>query len=749
MPFAPHILDVSVPDVMPQGAPGNDYERIQATPDMFGGLIARSEERLGQGISQAGDAAFNYLMETDRLQDQIHGSELHSWFSDQAGDAISKFSELQGRAAVDGLPGVKKQIADLQQQAVQQSGNLFTQSLVAQNTRRTMDYLYGMATRHADTQRTAWATHTATNNIDSATNGGSLAITSGGAPLDMARLDQQMNVINAEAHNAIDAQGYDPDTAADAVSKFKGKALTNWVETAATNDKDPDALTHALAIYHRYQDQADPASRLTISKYLNAKTFNRTVDRLANYYVTGDVANLGGSFVQSIKNSEGYRDKPYWDVKQWSVGYGTKASGPDERPDRFTLEGRFDDELTRAANFVDSVNPHLDPGTRAALTSLTYNAGEGWASAGLGEAVRDNDLLRAQQLFLQYNRSGGQPSANLSQRRAAEAQWFGQTQAPGVSPRDTSAMVDRVRTDPAFADRPELQAAVEKAIVAKSAMAERADALTARAQKDASDSSELKFFQNIHSGKPTVTLDQIMADPSMSREAKERMVTQLETATGAEKADKTYGTGFYDLYRRVHLPETDPQHISDPGLLYGHVGPTGDLTVAGVDKLVQEIQGKRTPEGVAEGEMKKQFLANARAQITGTDEGLHIKDPKGDELYLKFLAQALPQYDKLRREGKSAAALLDPSSPDYLGKMISGYKRPMSQWYSDMVHDQGEGTAAQAPGGFDPSKVNSLDDLVAAYRRGDVDKDTADSIAIAKGWGYRKPPPPQVPFSAQ
>jgi len=31
----------------------------------------------------------------------------------------------------------------------------------------------------------------------------------------------------------------------------------------------------------------------------------------------------------------------------------------------------------------------------------------------------------------------------------------------------------------------------------------------------------------------------------------------------------------------------------------------------------------------------------ARGQITGTDEGLHIKDPKGDELYLKFMAQAL------------------------------------------------------------------------------------------------------------
>jgi hypothetical protein len=91
----------------------------------------------------------------------------------------------------------------------------------------------------------------------------------------------------------------------------------------------------------------------------------------------------------------------------------------------------------------------------------------------------------------------------------------------------------------------------------------------------------------------------------------------------------------------------------------------------GVDKLNAEIQGRKTPEGVAESEMKAQFLENARAQITGTAEGLHIKDPKGDELYLKFLADVLPRNDAARREGKSAASLFNPESPDYLGKAIA------------------------------------------------------------------------------
>jgi hypothetical protein len=71
--------------------------------------------------------------------------------------------------------------------------------------------------------------------------------------------------------------------------------------------------------------------------------------------------------------------------------------------------------------------------------------------------------------------------------------------------------------------------------------------------------------------------------------------------------------------------------------------------------------------------------------------------------------------------------LLNPDSPDYLGKVItapnSGFKRPMDQWFSDIVQDSpthvGKPAEAQA---FDPKAVKSLDDLVSAYRAGKVTK---------------------------
>lgn len=267
----------------------------------------------------------------------------------------------------------------------------------------------------------------------------------------------------------------------------------------------------------------------------------------------------------------------------------------------------------------------------------------------------------------------------------------------------------------------------------------QADARRDAAIQAASDNRELEVFKDIHSEAPSLTGRQILNDPTLTKEAKEKLFNVKASTSGVNGADKTYGPGFTALYQKVHAADTDPNRITDPTSLYSHVGPKGDLTVAGVDKLVAEIQGRRTPEGVAEGEMKSQFFKTAKAQISGSDEGLHIHDPKGDQLYLKFMAQALPAYDAGRKAGKSAVQLLNPDSPDYIGKSINTFKRPMDQWFGDVVQDspthKGETSAI-----FDPKKVKSLDDLVSAYRSGKVPKAMADQLAIENGWAARRTP---------
>src|SRR5512136_2836883 len=96
---------------------------------------------------------------------------------------------------------------------------------------------------------------------------------------------------------------------------------------------------------------------------------------------------LDQQYIDQIKNFEGYSPNAAWDYKQSSSGYGTKAQPGDENIPQDQLkaihEQRFNDEIRQAAAHVDNVNPNLPPGARAALISLTYNAGPGWSKSGL------------------------------------------------------------------------------------------------------------------------------------------------------------------------------------------------------------------------------------------------------------------------------------------------------------------------------------------------------------------------------
>jgi lysozyme len=145
---------------------------------------------------------------------------------------------------------------------------------------------------------------------------------------------------------------------------------------------------------------------------------------------------LDQSLIDAIKGFEGYTPNASWDYKQSSSGYGTKAQPGDENIPSDQLkaihEQRLQDEVTKAAAAVDSFAPDLPPGVRAALTSLTYNAGPGWQQSGLGQAIKSGDYDKAQNIFLQYNKAGGEVNPGLVARRQKEAAWFSGNPQPSA-----------------------------------------------------------------------------------------------------------------------------------------------------------------------------------------------------------------------------------------------------------------------------------------------------------------------------
>jgi lysozyme len=138
---------------------------------------------------------------------------------------------------------------------------------------------------------------------------------------------------------------------------------------------------------------------------------------------------LDANYLDAIKQFEGYAAQSRWDYAQNTNGYGTRARFAGEIIDKAEADQRFADEIKKAADFVEKFAPGLDEGSKAALTSLTYNAGTAWTQGGLGQAVASGDLEKAQSIFLQYNKAGGSVLDGLVQRRLQEVAWFGQGSA--------------------------------------------------------------------------------------------------------------------------------------------------------------------------------------------------------------------------------------------------------------------------------------------------------------------------------
>jgi lysozyme len=155
---------------------------------------------------------------------------------------------------------------------------------------------------------------------------------------------------------------------------------------------------------------------------------------------------MNNFYLDAIKKFEGFAQRAEWDYAQHTNGYGTRALFAGEVIDRAEAERRFQAEIGEARAIVERNAPHADEGTKAALTSLTFNAGDKWTRSGLGEALRQGDTETARELFLQYNKAGGQTLPGLAARRIAEAEWFGNPQVVSTEVAARNAGVESLTT---------------------------------------------------------------------------------------------------------------------------------------------------------------------------------------------------------------------------------------------------------------------------------------------------------------
>lgn len=136
--------------------------------------------------------------------------------------------------------------------------------------------------------------------------------------------------------------------------------------------------------------------------------------------------------VPLLKDLEKFSSNPYWDIKQWSWGYGTKVpnsvADKNVRPNKTINQATAIIDLTNHVwkdyNYLNKlIKVPLLNNQWAALLSFSYNLGSGNAD-NLVDLINAKDWDGFSKKFLLYNRAGGKFSKHHAERRKKELDLF-------------------------------------------------------------------------------------------------------------------------------------------------------------------------------------------------------------------------------------------------------------------------------------------------------------------------------------
>ncbi len=277
-----------------------------------------------------------------------------------------------------------------------------------------------------------------------------------------------------------------------------------------------------------------------------------------------------------------------------------------------------------------------------------------WAAAGSDRGFQPLEPLPDSAAALPLTEApNAQPSAAVSPPPAAPT--TPTTQAPPEAPdnlqiKASALAAIEARTD--LNDREKQIAATRNSQqIAESQMILGANE---QARKDARDKAYDAYLKKIETRQAGPQIVQEIAnDPRFNGfpEAREHMFALAERSVGngAEEASDAYGSGFWPMYRQI---TTENGAAIDPAEIVRRAGPGGDLTLAGVGKLmavrgdmakgVDEQAINRAKVGALQ-YLRQKLSFDQEMLVPGVPQSM-ARDPKGEQI---FNAQAIPRYESM------------------------------------------------------------------------------------------------------
>jgi lysozyme len=132
------------------------------------------------------------------------------------------------------------------------------------------------------------------------------------------------------------------------------------------------------------------------------------------------------NFIMSFENEPKETYTAYWDNKQWSIGFGTKAKNKNETIDHAEAMSRLNKSINNSKKDVMEIAKKYgydwNEDQVSALTSFTFNLGRSNLVKLVDEGNRGDEQIS--EMILQYNKADGKVLPGLTKRRQAESNLF-------------------------------------------------------------------------------------------------------------------------------------------------------------------------------------------------------------------------------------------------------------------------------------------------------------------------------------
>ncbi len=424
-----------VPEVAPDARPPDDYQRIQSSPDDFGGAIARGGEKLAAGLHTAGE--FWGQVQTDGV--------LNDSMKD-LNDLTERAKSLQGQEALDQQSSIQQQKDQIIENARSKLGTPEQQHRFDSTIRPFADrYIAGQLSTHFVQQGRVHAEKVNTDAFSLALNNVANAADDPEQVKHFREDARQASVRRVQAAG----NGGDPAQVQAAIQSADQAVFKTQTESILANDPvngasrarvlleaNKSALGEAYAplMEHvRVRANAQDAHDLAATAIKDSGEAARAGAPQAPQAAGASPVKAGADPASMLRHFEGFSAQPYWDVNHWRVGYGsdtiTRADGSIVPVTAMTQVTKEDAErdLQRRANLStqdvksqigDAAFNKLSPEAKASLTSVAYNYGSLAKTPAVVAAAQSGDpkaLAAAVQDLSSHN--GGVNA----KRRATEA----------------------------------------------------------------------------------------------------------------------------------------------------------------------------------------------------------------------------------------------------------------------------------------------------------------------------------------